>query len=1302
MKFILFILLNFLIIPNAIFAKNINSESFENIYLEGDATTVTCFAQDQSGLMWFGTNNGLYSFDGFQINDYSHISEKTRIHCMLVLDASIMCIGSDNGLSFFNYQNDKLINKSIKFPMNIRSLCLIGDDLWIGSVNGLYQYNLKTETLDSISVGVNGIPHKTIYSLAKMDNQMYVGTYNGLVKYDVTKKEFTTIHLSNTPKKNNQFINALLYDSLSHKLWVGSEGALSELNTENSEIKIWPQFDNNSVKTLALDSSNNLLVGTDDGLFICDLKTSETDHLIHDSRNNQSLINNIIWSIFRDSRKNVWIGTDFNISLARFNESTKIIPISQITGVGDGNRFFKLKKDSKNRYWLGGSNGLILALDLENHTHNKWFRMGHTLSLAHNRIRDIYETPDDNVFIATDASIALFDESKQQFKFYSIQDSTFTYNSNWSYNIIEDNKGYLWVATCMGGVFILDKSKLLKSNGTYVADKNLTVADGLNNNFITQLQKDKTGNIWALFYKGGLCYINADTHKVTQIDFGDNFTKEMLHYMLIDKNDKIWLAAKNRVYKYDIETRAIIQIPMRLSSKDEILYMLDQDQYLWLSTLNTIYAINKETLDVEYSTVIEDQLTSGFYDSKGSHVYWGGNDKLISVNTDLSSNNLDNKDSVFISNLLINNKNYKESDSFSEKLNIRYLKKIELKHDENNLTFFLSNFTYTNKYLQYVYRLIGFDDKWNVLDQNSILFGNLPYGDYTLEIARITEKGAVSDSRFHLSVVINPPYYLTLWAKLLYLLISISLIIWVINFFRVKHNLKIERIEKEKTLELSKMKMDFFTHVSHELKTPLSMIIGPLSLLITETKDRKKKNELELIQNHAYKINSMVKQVIDFNREESLENNFTTTKIDIISFAKNIFLAFQANFSSVNIAFVFKSNIDQLIWSVDILKMESILNNILSNACKYTLEGHIKMNIFYEKGILNISVIDTGIGIPNKEINDVTDRFYRSSKTVNSKTGTGLGLFLVNKYVQQHQGELIIQSEEDKGTSVQIVLEDKNKLQETVRYDTDDKLNFAEGSLSQPLICIIEDNTDIANLICKSLKSKYKCQVFVNADEAMKTGFSKIPDLIITDLMMPGADGMHYIKYLKSNIPTASIPIIVITAKDDKETQTQCFKYKIDVFISKPFDVEILLYRVDQLLTKHQQIETKLKIERITTPKDVEKETVSSDEKLLSVITNYIEEHLEDPSLNVAALSTHTGIGAKQIYRKIKQQTGLSPVEYIRLIKIRKAALLLKQKIFNIKEVMYMVGFSDYSYFVKIFQAEYGKSPRKYMEDFDI
>lgn len=1271
-------------------AQTCDYKIFNNISL-GVSTAVNCFVQDSEGMIWIGSDKGLYSYDGYTI--YSHYEQgsisNTRIYCGIRVGNSRLYLGSDNGLLIFNYRTERYESVLSDLPRDIRCMVRTGNNIWVGSINGLYLYNISTKKVIRFPVG-KGLPNNTIYSIIKAsDGNIYIGTYNGFCYYDTRRKIFRQIALVNSTHKNNVFINSLFEDRYRKCIWIGTEGELYSYNLAKREVFHINRYHGNSIKTLVVDKEKNLLIGTDDGLHVFDGVRDK--YIRHNSRDNFSLSGDIVWNLYTDSEKNVWIGTDNGLSFISNSERERFIPIFDITGKSNGNQFYVIYRDWKARVWLGGPNGLIQSnIKLINNASTKWYRVGNSaFLLKHNHIRNLYQDRDKTLWLATDGGIMRLDEKSGQWKHYNLIDKTHTYNANWAYDIAEDSRGRLWVATCLGGVLIVDKSKLERSTSYCEADYSITKTNGLAGMYVRQIVFDKNKNMWMSLYNNGIQKINVGTMQVSTVIDKKRSGMVGSTYLLVDREGYIWIAYRGGVLKYSSNGHVVRHLRFDKTLEGEVLSMTEVKNEIWISTTNGIWMANKYSGKLQQRGNDNIDFTCVYYSLADNLIYMGYKDGVAIT----SPENYDRKLSghklqltaVYINNSLI----------FAQKnKSIRYIPILQFKNKENHIVFCFSDLPYllSNKN-KFAFKLEGEDKDWNVLSPNTnqITFNNLKHGKYRLRIKCLTEKESDIEELEILFEVL-PPWYLTWWSKVFYALIVIAFLYWAFNFLRIRNRLNIERIEKKQMMEQAKLKMDFFANISHEFKTPLSMIIAPVSKLIIDTKNELLKKQLQTIERNAMKLNSMVQHILDFDRIESHSNSvLMLSKIDYISFARKIFNQFQMeNFEEKAQTGAFITNCEVYYCEIDILKMESALTNILSNASKYTpRKGHIEMEVSLNDNQLETIIRDNGIGIPSKDMPYVSQRFFQSSKTIRERHSTGIGLYLSKAYIELHGGTFRIESEEGKGTNVTLAF--------PVEHYNVSIANAVQGNNELPVVLLVEDDKEMLDFMVDVLSSSFLCERSNNGKEGLEKAKSLLPDLIITDAMMPEMDGFEMCKQIRKYIPTSIIPIIMLTGKSDRETEIISIQLGIDAFLSKPFDANVLLMRSVQLVKKNSQKAMKERVEALTNPKEIT--IASADEKFLQNITLIIEDRINDYDLNVNALCEQYGISSKQLYRKIKNLTGLTPVEYIKSIRMKKAAMLLKQNKFTIAEVMYMVGFSNSSYFSKCFQAAFGKTPRQYIEN---
>jgi len=1314
--FLIGILLS-LIISQQVNAHGLKYHEFKPIdhRLGLDASAVYCVVQDNNGLIWLGTNRGLYSFDGYQARHYSASTQPEQdndgvVYCALIVDSVHIWLGTDNGLSVFNTYTDSYEPAQGVLPENIRTISRINNhSFWIGSINGLYRYDASTHKSEKINDEV--LPHQAIYAILRYDdNTFYFGTYNGLCRFDTQTGRFDKVSLGNSLLTSNQLILSLLPDYGRNCIWVGVEGDLFAYNPSSGQSTEEPLFKGNSVKSLLLDKQNCLWAGTDNGLYIYEPSTKKYRLIRHDATNDRSLLNNVVWSIFTDKEQNIWIGTDAGASLFTYNDSYRVQSISELTGSNEGNQIISLLADSKGNLWLGGNNGLIKVDKL--HGKTIWYQQNNSrYPLPHNKIRYVFEDSDGDVWIATDGSICRYNEKTSQFVRYQIEDATHSRNANWSYAICQDETRKLWIATCLGGLFVVDKKQLLTSNGKpFIAEKTYfsnNRAQGLSGNMLQFLALDGNNNIWTGTYRAGINKIDRMNQKVIRFtsqssDFA--LPSDDVTAMIMDSDNFLWIALRNHIVRMDPSKNTMKMVTDSRLNDAYIYALADDGKRIWMSLSSGLFFIDRTSLKLKKINSGENYYTSILYDNSTNHMIAGGINEYVEFDPETILAE-DQQNNLFITSLWINDKLMQNnpSQSIPGKLgqSIRFSNAVELPYNLNNLSLSFSELSYNQQQnVQYANKLEGLDADWHFLVRgyNRITYNNILPGNYTLMISRIGSDGNPLPNPMTFSVKIKHPWYSTRLAKCVYFILLVLLAIGLINYYIVLNRLRYERIEKTKTMELTAHKIDFLTNISHELKTPLSLIIGPLGKIMEQVKPALK-DQLADVRRNALKMGSLIHQMMEASRQDVDGFGLIITKTDVVAFVRSVVSIFEKPLEERSIKVNIESELSSFFIEADILKLEIILNNILSNASKYAPDGSVitvEIEAYQEQ--IKLSVTDQGPGIDAQDLPHVFERFFQSRNSLpQNKEGSGVGLSIVKEYVELHRGSVKLFSDKVNGTCVEIVLPIVQMVGESEAPANPQPASTARGPNSKPLLLIVEDNIEISSFISKSLSNEFRCISAQNGKLGLEMALTRHPDVIVTDIMMPVIDGIEMCRKLKENIATSLTPVVMLTAKDDKNTELLGYRSGADAFIAKPFEIGYLSDRLHHLLRGRNLLVQKARQEAIIQPK--EKEVLSTNEKFLATITRIIENEMMNPDLNVNVLSEKSGYSLKQVYRHIKSLTGQTAVDYIRSVRLKKAAMLLSHKTFTVAEVMYMVGFSNHSYFAKRFQEMYGKSPKQYTEE---
>ena len=631
---------------------------------------------------------------------------------------------------------------------------------------------------------------------------------------------------------------------------------------------------------------------------------------------------------------------------------------------------------------------------------------------------------------------------------------------------------------------------------------------------------------------------------------------------------------------------------------------------------------------------------------------------------------------------------------------------ITLRHDQNTFALEYSTFDFSGRTERFAYRMSGLDDSWQETSDSRAVFINVPSGKYRFEVAVVPADGRKPAAALSVPVTIRTVWYATSFAYILYLMVFAGMCAWVIYYIRMRQQLRTEHEERVRALKTVEMKTEFLSNVSHEFKSPLSIILGFVGRMIASESDALRSRELDTVRQNAEKIHLLLDRMVRFNEDSTTSTLFIPSATSLGEFVRTVYDRYAAAFAEKKISSRFEADEIGYIFMVDKVKMESALSNLLSNALKFTAPGgSVLMSVKTgeetdEMLYADITVEDTGCGIPQEELPLIFRRYYRASGSASlDPGGSGIGLSLVKEIVELHKGKLSVTSEPGKGTSFTVRLSTMKADSFILKRDPGE--HYSLHNLSnvwqherKPIILIVEDNSDIRDFIAASLGKDYMFLTAEDGRRALELLSTEKTDLVITDISMPGMDGLEMCREIRSSLRTAFLPIIVLTGKNDARTESLSYEYA-DAFIAKPFDLDYLNSRIIQLLIRHENWLSKTRQRKMLEPDTVE-QGKSFDEEFLQNVVDIVSRHLEDPAFSASVLCSESRYGSKQIYRRIKQLTGLGIVEFIRDIRLRKAALYLSQGKFTVSEVMYRVGFTTASYFSKCFKEKYGVSPSEY------
>ena len=788
----------------------LHAQRFVNTTLDG-AQAVYAITQDTSGVVWLGTDNGLYSYDGY--HDCRHFASHTFSHIRinaLGFEGSMLYLATGNGMLKFDTQKGIYASAPAMESDGGKGSKKVARELRVLDMKG------RKDAFGN-----------DVYAILHTQKGLLVGSLAGL--------RLNQRQILLTPGAQ-PLVNALAYDAKRHCYWIGTEGALYCADQALQNFSKIAALDGNSVKCLDEDRDGNLYIGTDNGLYRMAMNNS-LEHFVHDSRNEATIPNNIVWSCYVDKWQNVWIGTDHGLSRLSTHTYYRFTSLDKITFSGEGNCLHAILQTRSGDWWMGGTNGLIHYAEgvrvqgaASEYQNVVWYKQNNpSAPLAHNRVRKIYEDREGDVWICTDHGINLYQKSTGKLLNFIVYDKTGKYSTAWAYDILQDQKGRMWMASYQGGVFVLDKQRLLAAislssaaTATCVADyhfsdKGKNALSGLH---IGQLVLDGKGFVWASSYNH-LDRIDTRTLRISHIPGND-----AINYLMKSDNGNVWVGYNASVKCF------IVNLPMKgkeLESKEwkiggKVVSMCDVADKIWVVAGNACSVLDPENNSFRFFIPMESP--NNIYYSKLNHeVVMGGNDGFISIRADLTMPK-DDKAQLLLAGIVVNGRQTQdalldESIEGTPGVSPVGLKTLVLKHDENNFTLQLSDLPFADHPTAvYAYRLEGSDHEWHYLDKGDldITYNGLSYGDYHLTVHVVDGEGNIGDEVYQLEISVLPPWYLSIWCKLFYLTLLIVGIAWVVNAHFVRKQLKEAKKQKEEILEQVQARMQFYASLADDLK----------------------------------------------------------------------------------------------------------------------------------------------------------------------------------------------------------------------------------------------------------------------------------------------------------------------------------------------------------------------------------------------------------------------------------------------------------------------------------------------------
>ncbi len=1282
-------------------------------------------------------------------NIYEWSSPEIPISHYVDCKRGVVWMKGRNVLRVFDCRKERFISDTdsllrmygVRFPLSNMFVDAVGRH-WFVSADGRIAGWNDGNAFDSEFIISSPGQKAPIIHLDGDKDEVYVVFADGrIVNYELNgkrlKREYTDfVGLINT---NDRVLTRIGDDGKVWMIW-DKGGAVLDRSKKWRSLDLMLNGERDAFTALDMDSSGNIYIGTgQSGYYFIDGATGKISHYtsitLADGNELSSDITGIAVSKYGED---IWFGLMFQ-GVAYHNPCLNQFEKVRVTREGDvlsDNSVNAMVNDGEGLLWLATTDGLFTYSPISRKLKKHDSVLGDKLCLT------IYKDSKGDIWVGT-FSDGLYRVSGGRCvsHFYSSQKVFHVFqrdvNTNQVRKIFEDSHGRYWVAV-KGGLcrFYPDSGRFESMSD---AHPELTAYRMCND-----IAEDEHGQIVVATASGIFSY-NPEKDFVWRPEVDHTEDPRYLHRnalytcILRDSRGLWWFGMQNGLNIVDMKTGDVFYLDSDNGLANSVIKALVEDDHgnVWVSTANGINRVKPTHCDGGYSFETlsfrkDDGLIRGEYattsvlKSADGSIYFGGQKGFSRFHpSDINYN--PSVGTPVITGLKLFNTPIRVGDRYNGKVILSespgYIKELNLDYDENFITIEFSglNFNKSNN-LYYRYRLEGFDSEWNEIQGTSVepqaVYTDLPPGSYTFRVYAANESKEWGEKCGELKVTVHPPFWDTAWAHIVYVIIVISILLGIAAYFIKRNRIKVARLmEEERTRreeELNQMKFRFFTNVSHEFRTPLTLILTPLESYINKMEDGEDKRKLSSIRRHALELLSLVNQLLDFRKLEMNGECLHLHYGDAAEFIGLAVGAFNDTAKEREIELTYAealSGHNGMYFDRD--KLHKIINNLLSNAFKFTPSGG-KVSVctsivtVKRREYICIKVADSGIGIPEKDLPHVFERFYQSADPGKlSASGSGIGLHMIKEYVNLHEGMVSVESKSGKGTEFIVMIPmdlkpersvlpvsantDKDKLSEAIMEESGSSRNEQSA---KPRLLVVEDNEEFRAFMKEELDDNYEVECAADGVQGENIAREHNPDIIVSDIMMPLKDGIELCRSIKTDIATSHIPVILLTARTSDETHLRGFSAGADAYISKPFNMDILKVRLRQLIENRAERQEKFIKEITVTPSSV---TITSlDEQLVRKALECVERNMDNSEYSVDEMSSDLGMSRQTLYRKMQGILGQTPKDFIRSVRMKRAAQLLKDTDLPVSEISYMTGFSTPRHFAKIFKETFGTIPSLY------
>lgn len=1306
-------------------------------------STVYTITQDHKGFIWIGSREGLNRYDSYGITTFyseqgdSSTLSSNVITALLSSSDSCLYIGADQGFNVYDDKKDTF--RRIQY--NGASIGMVHNlyessehAIYICSSNGLFKLDDKKQLTRLMNEGaVLGINEyrKNIFWAVTPGEIIMINQEGEVIRRYPQEALFSSGNVGGN-------FSCIFKDS-EEQIWIGTQrnGLFNYVPKEDRFVPIKPgrmsnPVEANVIKAINEDVRGNIWIGTESGLFIYSKKEKSFSHYSQSFDNSvYALSDKSVYSIYRSRENIMWIGTYFGgVNFVKPAETGfyEIVPDGGKKALS-GKAVSEIIKDDQNRFWIATEDGGVTVFDKKKREFQYFTHSVDRNSISSNNVHALQDDGKGNIWIGTLlGGVSRYDLRNRTFQVYKHNPGDpASISHNNVFSILQDSRGDLWFGTWTG----VNVYNPAKDNFTKFETSNFS------GQFIYDMLEDHEGNIWFCSRHTGLFFYDVKEGTVTHFRAGDpehGLPSNNIISAYQDSKQRLWFGSLNGgLVQWNAETQKFASINRKHGLPNDNVYGILEDEHglLWLSSNKGLCRYNPETgeiLTFDHSHGILNRQFNfrSFFEDDDGWMYFGSVNGLYYFHPDsLALNHL--PADVHFTDFRLFNQPVAIAEAGILKSHINETEEIRLAYEQNVITFeFLAVNYFSPGNDKFSYYLEGFEENWSSPDiKRTATYTNLSPGEYTFHVKAANNDGVWSEGRT-IRLVIKPPLWLSSWALVVYGILFILLVYLTRAYIIYRHKermaLHLERLEKEKMKEINQHKLNFFTYISHEFKTPLTLIIASIDRFLNNNrKSEEDTQEFQLIRRYAKRLHFLIEQLLEFRKVESEHATLDLGRGDMICFLRDTFSAFIPLFSKKNIEYQFRSDADRFVAFFDADKLDKIVTNLVSNAVKHTPDrGKICMeiNIIEQKQqadpCIRIKVTDTGAGLTEGEADKIFSPFYQSPENKLNAPGSGVGLALVKSLIDFLKGRIHVESNVNTGTSVAIELPCSLHIQNEQPLNEQSAVESSKHAVDEDLIVeendsvaenetddapesspgfdlmIVEDNPDLLKFLVNHFSGLYKVVSAKNGREALDKIKKSMPDMIISDVMMPFVDGITLCEKIKSDLNTSHIPFILLSARSSVPHKLEGLDVGADAYVPKPFNLKELELLVKNTLESRNNL--KMHFLKHGHLNGCDAPMNNRDQLFINKLTDIVHQFIDNPEFDITTFTREAGISRTLLHLKLKKLVNLNASDFIKTIRLQKAAKLLKEGL-TVSEVAFQVGFKDPNYFSRSFKKKYDVTP---------